>query len=166
MDFISQTHNIPIQLKISDLAEEGVTPQDDEITFTISGITLRSALKIMLEDVNAHNLPTLSKTKIMKITTATAAGDLMTVRIYPVGDFASPSELRTAAQSIGGGGFGGFGGGQGGGQGGGGGGFGGGQGGGGFGGGGGGQGGGGGGFFSIPDPQLESATEIGKKKAD
>ncbi|QDU38312.1 hypothetical protein Mal4_26390 [Maioricimonas rarisocia] len=166
--YISELHNIPILLDEAALSEVGIGP-DEEISLIISGIKLRSALKIMLENVQGVTLTYLIEDEVMKITTAEVAeaDDKMQTRVYPVADLVIP--IQPLGGGFGGGGIGGGGGafggaGGGGGFGGGGGGFGG--GGGGFGGGGGGgQGGFGGGFFSIPsEPRPDSSIDAGKKK--
>ena len=148
LEFISSQHNIPIRPDTVSLQEEGIG-LDEEISLVISGITLRSALKLMLEDVGGVGLTYVIEDEVMKITTQTRAEEILQTRVYPVADLVIP--IQPLGGGFGSGGLGGFGqggqgfggGGQGGGFGGQGGGFGG-QGGGGF---GGGQ---GGGFFSVP----------------
>ena len=149
VDFIRVTYNIPIIFDDTELNEEGIST-DEEVSLVISGITLESALKLLLEKLD---LTYVIEDEVMKITTTFAAGDIQTTRVYSVGDLVMPIPLPLT------GGGGGLGGGIGGGLGGGGGGLGGGGlgGGGGF--GGGGLGGGGGGFFSIPAEPVD-----GKKK--
>ncbi|MCA9088707.1 MAG: VWA domain-containing protein [Planctomycetaceae bacterium] len=146
IDYIASLHNIPIRLDEAALSAEGVAP-DTEVRMVISGISLKSALKLLLEDVNGVPLTYVIEDEVMKITTQTKADEVLQTRVYPVADLVIP--IQPLGGGFGsGGGLGGFGGGQQGGQGG----FGGqqgggfgGQGGGGF----GGQG-GGGGFFSVP----------------
>jgi hypothetical protein len=139
IEFLADAHEITILIDEQALTEEGVSI-DEPINRTLSGITLRSALKIILEPLG---LTYVIEDEVMKITTIIAAEEKLSTRVYPVGDLVIPIN----AQALGGGGLGGGlgGGGLGGGLGGGG--LGGGLGGGGFGGGGGGF--GGGGLFSI-----------------
>jgi hypothetical protein len=151
---ISFSHNIPIVIDTKALEDFGIdtgTP----ITRTLKGISLRSALRLMLNELE---LTYIIKDEVLQITTPENAEAQLITKVYPVGDLVIPI--------ISGGGQ--FGGGGGGIQGGGGGGFGGGGGGGGFGGGGGGfggggggfGGGGGGGFFAVEDElSLGSNTE-------
>ena len=159
IEYLSEQHNIPIILDDLTLSENGIGP-DEEIELILSGIQLKSALKLMLENVGGVALTYLVEDEVMKITTAEAAEDILQTRVYPVADLVIPIQplLGGSGAFQGGAGGGGQGGLGGGGQGG----FGGGGGGqGGFGGGGGGFGGGqggGGGFFSVPNP-----TEIVKK---
>ncbi len=140
--FLSDYHNIPIIIDTEALNEEGIAP-DQPVTRSLSGVTLRSALKIMLQPLA---LAYVIEDEVMKITTLTKEKDKLQTRVYPVGDLV----IQLQPPQGGGGGQ------QGGGQ------QGGGQGGGGFGGGGQGGGGfgGGGAGFSIPvnwPPQKANA---------
>jgi uncharacterized membrane protein YgcG len=160
IQYIQEYHQIPIQMQTRVLEDAGVAT-DTEVELSISGISLRSALKLLLEDVGGVALTYVIEDEVMKITTVEEADNKLQVRVYPVAD------LVVTILPLGGGfgtglGGGGLGGGQGGGGLGG-------QGGGGFGGGGGGfggggQGGGGGGFFSIPAEAPGAALDLGKKK--
>ena len=105
------------------------------MNLVLSGITLRSGLKILLQDLQ---LTYVIEDEVMKITTVDLANERLSTRVYPVGDLV----VQLNAMQLGGGGIGGGIGGQalgGGGQ----------FGGGGFGQQGGGQFGGGQGFFSV-----------------
>ncbi|REJ72099.1 MAG: VWA domain-containing protein, partial [Planctomycetota bacterium] len=158
LDYISLVHNFPIIIDEEELQNEGVTP-DEEVNLVLTDIRLRSALKILLENVAGVELAYVIEDEVMKITTKLVADDKMQTRVYPVADLVIP--IQTIGGGFGAGGFGGgglFGGGGGGGFGGGG--FGGGGlgGGGGFGGGGGGF---GGGFFSVPDPEKPADAQAG-----
>ena len=136
MNFLSTTNNITIRLDNTALTEAGVGP-DQEINLVISGITLRAALKLMLEDVGGTELAYIIEDEVMKITTREKADTIQQVRVYPIADLAiqpawQPGMAQQAMSMVGG--IGGLGGG-------------------GLGGGGqGGLGGGGGGFFSVPTP--------------
>jgi len=136
LSFIGDLHNITILPKEAALAEDGIA-LDEPINLVLSGISLRSALRIMLQPLG---LTYVIEDEVMKITTEIDAEEVMTTRVYPVGDLVIPITTPQSAgigQGLGGGG--GVGGGQGGGgQ------FGGGQGG----------GGGGAGLFSIPSASL------------
>jgi hypothetical protein len=163
IDFISTQHNIPILLDTNTLADEGIGP-DEEISLILSGITLRSALKLMLENVGGIELTYIIEDEVMKITTALKADEIMQTRVYPVGDLVIPVQPLMGgmgAMMMGGGMMGGGMGGMGGGMGGMGGGM------GGMGGMGGGMGGMGGGMgmFSVPVPPL-NADELPNPQAD
>ncbi len=151
VDVIKEKHN-NINIVIDEAALE-LAGIDTETTInqSISGITLRSALRLVLKGLE---LTYVVDDEVLMITTIEEAENQLVTKVYPVGDLVLPLQLTGGGF----GGVGGVGGGalggalNGGGLGGGGGGFGG--GGGGFGGGGlggGGFGGGGGGFFAVED---------------
>lgn len=157
MQFLADAHDITIIIDEQALTEEGVAI-DEPINRTLSGITLRSAMKIILEPLG---LTYIIEDEVMKITTIIAADEKLSTRVYPVGDLVIPISNPLAGglgQGFGGaGGFGGQGGLGGGGQ------FG--QGAAGF---GGLQGGGGGGVFNIPAqaiPQFHQPALKAKGKA-
>ncbi|NOX56272.1 MAG: hypothetical protein GXP27_17880 [Planctomycetes bacterium] len=120
--YFSELHNIPIIIDNEALAEEGITT-DTPINLVLSGIMLRSALKIILEPLGLNYV---IEDEVMKITTQTKAEETLQTRVYPVGDLVIP--ITAGAAGFGGfgsmlgggfgGGLGGFGGGLGGGLGG------------------------------------------------
>ena len=146
---------INIRLDTTAIDEAGIQT-DTPVTVNLTGITLRSGLRLMLGDLE---LTYIIKDEVLLITTTDEAENELTVKVYPVADLVLP------IQQLGGGGLGGLGGGLGGGGG-----FGGGGGGGGgFGGGGGGFGGGGGGQgqFMVPEANAtESKTEAATKTSE
>lgn len=131
IDFLKARHAIEIQLDHKALTDANVA-LDTPVTKNLKGISLRSALRLLLRDLD---LKYVIQDEVLMISTKDVADDLTKPKVYPVADLVIP--IRNSGIS----GFGGLGGGMGGGGGGG---YGGG-GGGGFG-GGGGLGGGGGGF--------------------
>ena len=147
IQILKDTHGIPIELDVKKLEEAGVNI-DTPVTKNLSGITLRSALRLLLNDLE---LTYVVRDEVLLITTPEEAESQLITKVYPVGDLVVPIGINSNMFGLGGvgglngagGGGGGFGGGFGGGgmMGGGGGGF----GGGGFG------GGGGGGFFAVED---------------
>jgi hypothetical protein len=153
--FIKDLHGINIELDRKKLEDAGVNPDDTLITRNLSGVSLKAALKLVLEQLG---LAYVIKNEVLVITSKDDADAYLITKVYPVGDLVVPIESPLSfGGGLGGGGFGQgggqFGGGQFGGQGGGG--FG---GGGQFGGGGGGQfgGGGGGGFFNVPSKPFRA----------
>ena len=138
---IADTYQIAIIPDTTEIENIGVDLETDTVDLVIAGVTLRSALKLMLERLE---LTYIIEDEVMKITSRDYAANALQTRVYPVADLVIP--VQPIIPSIGGGLNGqqgqqqnGFGGGQ---QGG----FGGGQG---F----GGQG-GQGGFFSIPSEAV------------
>ena len=157
VDYLKDLHNIEIQLDTKAL-DDASLGSDTPITKNLKGITLRSALRLML---GGMDLTYVIKNEVLMITTVDKANTDLVTKVYPVADLVLPIQQTGFSGGFGGLGGGSAGGGFGQGQGGGGGGFGGGGGGGGFGGGGGGFGGGGqggGGFFSVPDQLAAAAT--------
>ena len=150
IDYLERTHEIPIEIDntaMTELAIDTNTP----INRTIKGVSLRSALRLMLKDLG---LTYVIQDEVLLITSPETAETNLITKVYPVGDLVIPVG-NTAGNAFGlGGGMGmGMGGLGGGGMGGG---FGGGMGGGGFGGGLGG-GGFGGGFMAVDDELILSA---------
>lgn len=163
-DYIRDRHKIEIQRDQKAL-DEATFDMSTRFDKKISGIKLRSALRLLLND---KELSYVIKNDVLLITTKAAQETDLVVKVYPVADLVIPITNGGGINPFGlgggqgGGGPGAFGGG---GQGGGGqqglGGF----GGGGFGGGGGGGGqGGGGGFFNVPDP-IQFPNNVGGLQA-
>ncbi|MDX1970300.1 MAG: hypothetical protein SFV23_24225 [Planctomycetaceae bacterium] len=154
IEFLRDYHQIPIWIDQTALQDEGIDTSLP-ITISLSGISLRSGLRLLLEP---QGLTYIIEDEVMKITTQALADEALSTRVYPVADLVIPIQTN-----IGGGGAGGgagvFGnplGGGGGGLGGGGGGF----------GGGGGLGGGGfgGGFPSIAPEAVPALNPVPAKK--
>ena len=145
IDNIAFFHDIPIVINSKALEDAGVAI-DTPVTKNLKGITLRSALRLLLRDLE---LTYIIKDEVLQITTPDEAESQLITKVYPVGDLVIPVISGGGGFGMGGGiGGGGFGGGGiGGGMGGGMGGM------GGMGGGMGGMGGGGmgGGFFAVED---------------
>ncbi len=164
VDIIKEQHNgINIVIDAGALDLAGVSASDETVSQVIEGITLRSALRLVLKTLD---LTYVVKDEVLLITTIEEAEQQLITKVYPVGDLVLPITSNIGG-AFGGGGIGGaLNGGGGGGLGGGGGGFGGGGGGfgggggGGFGGGGfGGGGRGGGGFFAVPEEELDLGSK-------
>jgi hypothetical protein len=166
---LEDDYGIPVEIDIPALDEIGIGP-DEPVTASLHGISLRSALRLMLKQLQ---LTYIIQDEVLMITTPEQAEQDLVVKVYPVADLVLPIDATLLGGGLGGGIGGGIGGGGlggGGGFGGGGGGFGGGGlGGGGFGGGGfggGGLGGGGGGFFSVPDNNAPATAKPADRAAN
>lgn len=146
VDFLRNEYNIEVQLDQPALEDLGISA-DDPIDVELRNISLRSALRIMLKQLD---LTYVIADEVLLITSEEEALTRLQVKVYPVADLVLPIETPQPG-GIGGGG---------GGQQGGGGGLGGGGGGGLGGGGGGGFGGGGGGQFSVPEVAEPVVAEI------
>ncbi len=151
LDALAEQHDFNIELNQIEFDNLGVD-SGIPITKTYSGISLRSALRLILRE---YDLTFVVRDEVLVITSVEDAEQELVTRVYPVGDLVLPI---TSGIGIGGGGGGGIGGGIGGGGGG----FGG--GGGGFGGGGGGGGFGGGGQFAVDDELKLGVKADGKAR--
>jgi len=161
--FLEDYHKIQIEIDRKALEEVGLDT-NTPVTRNLSGISLRSALRLLLRDMD---LTYVVQDEVLLITTPEKAESQLVTKVYPVADLVLP--IPSGGQgnpfSLGGslGGQGGFGGGLGAnGGGGGGGGF----GGGGFGGGGFGGGNQGGGFFAVPDQLSREGDRAKPQRAD
>jgi len=152
IDTLKTRHNIEIQIDVKALTDAGASP-DDPITINLKGISLRSALRLML---SAKDLNYYIDHEVLLITSNEVAKNKLVTKVYPVADLVLPVALPSglnpfqSGAGLGGSGSqnsgmagGGFGGG--------------GMQGGGFGGGGFGGGGFGGGAFDVPDADATPA---------
>jgi len=100
LNYIKDYHKIEIQMMKADLEQEGVAT-DTLITLTLSGVSLRSALKLMFE---GHGLPVryVIEDEVLKITTETYAGQARSTRVYPVGDLVIPITSAGLGMGVGG----------------------------------------------------------------
>ena len=112
LNFLEDLHHIEIWLDKQALQDEGITT-DQQVSLSMSGISLRSALRLMLEPLG---LTYLIEDEVMKITTQAKADEKMSTRVYPVADLVIPLTPPQGGGMGGGGmGGGGMGGGMGGG---------------------------------------------------
>jgi hypothetical protein len=118
IDFLKDFHGIEIQIDHRALETVGIG-SDTPITRALDGITLRSALRLMLKEMD---LTYVVRDEVLLITTPEEAESELTTKVYPVADLVLPISSGAGANpfSLGGGvgGQGGFGGGLGGGGGG------------------------------------------------
>ncbi|HEX4129628.1 MAG TPA: hypothetical protein VHZ24_06265 [Pirellulales bacterium] len=153
VEYLKTRHNIEIQLDKKAL-EEAALPPDTPVTRNLKGITLRSALRLMLRELPAE-LTYIIRDEVLLITSKTQADLLTTTKVYPVADLVIPIKVTNPlANGLGGGAGGGIGGAGGGG-------------GGGMGGGGGGMGGGGfggGGMFAVNEELRLSNKPVAAEK--
>ncbi|WP_158265038.1 hypothetical protein [Blastopirellula marina] len=153
VEYLKTLHGIEIQLNNRALEDVGLSP-DVLVTRNLEGISLRSALRLLLKELE---LTYVVANEVLEITTPEDAESELVTKVYPVADLVMPipSGGSGFGSSVGGGQNGAFGGGVNGGSG--------------FGGGGGGFGGGnqGGGFFAVDDeksilklgPTVEATEE-------
>ena len=144
--------NYKINVVLDQSAKDDSLTEDDPITFKVTGIRLKNALRLMLKEKNATFIVRDETLQIISLDVASDPEYFVT-NVYNVGDLVAPRS-NFGGQSFGGGGSGMGGGGMGGG----------GMGGGGMGGGGMGSGGMGGGMFCIQDELKTSAPAAPSKK--
>jgi tetratricopeptide (TPR) repeat protein len=157
IEYLKDYHQIEIQIDQRALDDVAITT-DTPVTRNLKGISLKSALRLLLRELD---LQYIIQDEVLLITTPEVADTLLITKVYPVADLVLPIRALDMSGMFGGMGGGGMGGMGGGGMGGGGmGGMGGGMGGGGM---GGGMGGGGmgGGFFNVPQGVLPQAPPGG-----
>jgi hypothetical protein len=114
--YLHDLHGIEIQLDLKALEDASIGP-DTPVTRNLQGITLRSALRLML---GALDLTYIIKNEVLLITTPDKAANELTTKVYPVADLVMPIPRMMMGGGMMGGGMGGMmGGGGGGGMGGG-----------------------------------------------
>ncbi|MDZ4684508.1 MAG: hypothetical protein SH850_05415 [Planctomycetaceae bacterium] len=97
IDFLKDYHQISIYIDEAALRDEGVDPSTP-INLELSGITLRSALRLLL---GAQGLTYVIEDEVMKVTTITRAQERVLTRIYPVSDLAdTPEDLESLQEAI------------------------------------------------------------------
>ena len=107
IDYLKDYHQIEIQLDKKAMEEAG-TGSDTPVTKNLKGVSLKSALRLMLNDLS---LTYVIKDEVLYITTKEAAENQLTTRVYSVADLVIPIRSPNFSGGFGGmGGFGGFGG--------------------------------------------------------
>ena len=87
IDFLKDFHKIEIQIDTRALNEVGIdhaTP----ISRNFKGISLRSALRLLLGELN---LTYVVRDEVLSITTPQQAAQMLSTRVYPIGDLAIAS---------------------------------------------------------------------------
>jgi hypothetical protein len=104
IDYLKQRHGIEIQLDKKALTDAGVG-SEVPITRTVTGITLRSALKLLLGE---FDLTYVLRNEVLLITSKTEAETMLSTRVYPLADLVVPitpprNMMGPAAGGMGGG---------------------------------------------------------------
>ncbi|MEZ5940869.1 MAG: hypothetical protein R3C18_05730 [Planctomycetaceae bacterium] len=81
--YIGSIHEIPILIDENALLAEGIGP-DSEVKITLSGVTLRSALELMLDNVGGVQLDFIIKREVLVITSSVWADEYLETRLYDV----------------------------------------------------------------------------------
>lgn len=88
IDYLKDTHKIEIQLDKRVLEDVSVTT-DTPVTINLKGVTLKSALRLMLRNMQPE-LTYMIKNEVLLITTPDIAGEELTTKVYPVADLVLP----------------------------------------------------------------------------
>ena len=86
MEYLKERHGIEIQLDTRALTDAGLG-SDTPVTRNIKGISLRSALRLMLGEMD---LTYVIRNEVLMITSKTEAENMLTNRVYPVADIVIP----------------------------------------------------------------------------
>jgi hypothetical protein len=86
IDFLRDKHGIEIQFDIKELSENGVK-KDAPVTLAVKGVSLRSALRLLLLQLS-NSATFVVSDEVLLITTRDGARQRSSVRIYDVSDFA------------------------------------------------------------------------------
>lgn len=98
VQYLSDLHGIPIVLSLKKIAETGITA-DTPITKNLHGVTLRSALRLLLRDLE---LTYLVRDEVVEITTSEDAELHMINKVYPVADLVVPIRMPMNVMGLGG----------------------------------------------------------------
>jgi hypothetical protein len=100
MNFLEDRHHIKIWIDKQALQDEGITT-DQYVTLQISGVTLQSALSLMLEPLGMTHV---TEDEVLKITTQAKADEKFSVRVYPMADLlssgGSPDDYESLIQVL------------------------------------------------------------------
>ncbi len=101
IDFLEKHHGIEIQIDRKALDDVGLAPSTLPITKNLKGLSLRSALNLVLRDLD---LTYLVADEVLLVTTPEEARQRLTTKVYPVDDlparFSFPSEARQRAMRM------------------------------------------------------------------
>ena len=86
IDYLKERHAIEIQLDTKALTDAGLG-SDTPVTRNIRGITLRSALRLMLSEMD---LTYVIRDEVLMITSKTEAENMLSTKVYPVADLVMP----------------------------------------------------------------------------
>ncbi len=98
MQYLADSHGIPIVLSAKKLEEAGITP-DTPVTKNLRSVTLRSALRLLLRDLE---LTYLVRDEVVEITTPEDAESHVINKVYPVADLVVPIRTPTSIMGLGG----------------------------------------------------------------
>jgi len=94
--YLKDLHGIEIQIDRRELETAGLSG-DVAITGNYKGVSLRSALRLML---GQYELSYVVRDEVLMITTASAASQQIVTRLYPVADIVTPLRTTTGGNAI------------------------------------------------------------------
>ncbi|MEZ5941036.1 MAG: hypothetical protein R3C18_06575 [Planctomycetaceae bacterium] len=83
MRYIGSIHEIPIVIDESALLAEGIN-LESEVRIVLSGVTLRSALELILSDVGGAHLDYIIQHEVLLVTSRVKAEETFETRVYDV----------------------------------------------------------------------------------
>src|SRR5262249_27488369 len=92
---IGKQKNLAIQIDQEALKSAGIDPATTRVSRNLSGISLQSALRLLLQE---FNLTTIIRDEVLQVTTKDKANSSLGIRLYPVGDFVAIAESASAYQ--------------------------------------------------------------------
>ena len=93
VSYLENYHEIQIELDTKALEAIALTTETP-VTKKLSGVTLRSALKLLLRDLG---LTYVIKDEVLQITTPEEAENQLITKVYPVADLVIPIQSRAVA---------------------------------------------------------------------
>ena len=96
VEYLKDKHNIQIQLDEEALRKTGIT-RDTPVTKSIKGVSLRSALRLLLRDLG---LTYVIKDDALWVTTPEKADEILVTRAYPVADLVVPFQSMLGMRSL------------------------------------------------------------------
>lgn len=97
IDYLKDLHGIEIQIDAKALETSGLGT-DVPVTRNLKGISLRSALRLVLKDLD---LSYIIKNEVLLITTPEVATETVVTKVYPVGDLVLPIPSGFSAGGMG-----------------------------------------------------------------
>ncbi|MCA9231139.1 MAG: hypothetical protein KDA57_10830 [Planctomycetales bacterium] len=95
---LSEEYGIPILFDSVSLNELAIS-HETEVTINLSGVSLRSALAMILRQPNLENLTTLVENEVLLITTKDRANETLLTKVYRVDDFEHFAEVPSESSS-------------------------------------------------------------------
>ncbi|MDP6445944.1 MAG: hypothetical protein QF805_19300, partial [Pirellulaceae bacterium] len=99
IDYLADLHRIPIVIDTKALDDVGIGT-DTPVTRNLRGISLRSALRLMLKELE---LTYIIRDEVLQITTPEEAELQLVTKVYPVGDLVLPIQTGGSPLGFGGG---------------------------------------------------------------